>query len=187
MCTESHHHLLMGTSALTQCPEAALPEGGLITPTGHIVQPGLDHLSRQGYIPGGTHCRATAQMPTHHRGLRQCPLLVAQVAPLPLASDQHPSIRCALSVCQPQITLTTFRGHACRKEQNQPGSERQQPQTVFILGSFYSLALIPQPQSSPFWKGNRQGLHKGQTTDPHFPIYFLLPPTLDPKYCDDER
>lgn len=108
-CTESHHHPLMGASTLTPCPKATLPERGLIAPTGYIVQPGPDHLSRQGYVFGSTHSRATAQLSTHHRGLCQCPLQVAQVTPLPLVSNQHHSVTCALSVCQPQIALATFR------------------------------------------------------------------------------
>lgn len=108
-CTESHHHPLVGASTLTPCPKATLPERRLIAPTGYIVQPGLDHLSRQGYIFRSTHGRATAQLSTHHRGLCQCPLQVAQMAPFPLVSNQHHSITRALSVCQPQIAFVTFR------------------------------------------------------------------------------
>lgn len=117
-CTESHHHPLMGASTLTPCPKATLPERGLIAPTGYIVQPGLDHLSRQGHVFGSANGRATAQLSTHHRGFCQCPLQVAQMAPFPLVSNQHHSVALALPVCQPQIALAIFRRCACENRTN---------------------------------------------------------------------
>lgn len=130
-CTESHHHPLMGASTLTPCPKATLPERGLIAPTGYIVQPGLDHLSRQGHVFGSANGRATAQLSTHHRGFGQCPLQVAQMAPFPLVSNQHHSVALALPVCQPQIALATFRRRACENRTNHGLG-----QTVFTLAHF---------------------------------------------------
>lgn len=121
--TQSDHHPLVGALALPPCPEAALPEGGLVAPAGHVVEPGLHLLSGQWHVLGGTHGMPAAQLPADHRRLGQRPLLVAHVPPRALVSDQHHSITRTVSVCQPQVTLS-----ACRQTSQPWGSGGEESQ-----------------------------------------------------------
>lgn len=109
----------MRALAARPSPEAALPEGRLVAPAGHIVEPGPHHLPRQRDVLGGTHGMSTAQLPADHRCFCQRPLLVAHVSPLLLVPDQHHPVARAVSVPQPQVTRSAYRGQASlRGDQN---------------------------------------------------------------------
>lgn len=118
-CTQSNYYPLVRALAPRPSPEAALPEGGLVAPAGHVVEPGPHHLPRQRDVLGGTHGMSTAQLPADHRCFCQRPLLVAHVSPLLLVPDQHHPVARAVSVPQPQVMRSAYRGQASlRGDQN---------------------------------------------------------------------
>lgn len=145
------------------------------------MEPGLGHLSRQRDILGGAHGRTAAQLPAHHRGLCQRPLLVAHVSPRPVVSDQHHSVARAVSVRQPQSAWSTFRqtGPVRGARTNQRLRRKLAAMAALAAAGNGLRGLSGKSGSSHPMKQSQRGDGRGSHRNPH--------PMCLPRGCSPPR
>ena len=82
--------LLMLAVALPPGLRSTVPQGGLLAPASHLIQPDAPISRAKCRGPQGFQGPATAQLLTHHLGLCQAPGVITHGAPGAAVPDLHP-------------------------------------------------------------------------------------------------
>lgn len=101
--TQDGHIFIVKTVVDTPAPAATLAQRSFLPAALHVIQENRPSALAKGEGPRYRQCQATAQLTTHHVGIYNIPVIVANAAPGTTVHDLQASSAAAWAPYQPQL------------------------------------------------------------------------------------